>query len=1662
MFERLANAASGPSAQSGNNPQHSMLRRCLRVLCFVGLFFGLYVTFHIVTFRYKTMSTVLREYSADTFQLEVKSCDVEILKGAKREVKITGMLRNVKETKTTIHNTPVIRFLRAENGATCNSQPGMHCERICKVTIYVPDGAAPKVLWIYQAGSDTTNHVIMKATNVNLKGLTIRGPGGNWWASAGPTMEVDINDGSIAEKLLVVLGKGHFNIRGTSMPPVVDVRNRNSVTLLDIPETKAMTLQWRQPANYMCAIGAENQLALPDPKGNFANCDSNMYQSLWMAAFDSSKDFFLDKDEYGAGMDKVPICCGGMCPHASYCAGLLYNMFPNGAGAGAASGSLASRGEIQSGSAAWAQLKELGFSGHVPRCFRDVRLSETLNVTRSVDGWPAPVAGTPVTVTTLASLYVPCLRHSDCATLHCKVDVTSNTGFRCSGNPAVTYTFEYEWSSCDKPCGGGQKFRTHTCIGNDGRKYPAALCTDNGSPSGGATLVNACNAQACVSPGAAPKIWLELDMDLRADYLNVQVQVTVPTGSTGVRLHLGTANAVLDTVASEEAADCDSATVAVCAGAVGCTGCTLSVETKVPEYVDRIYAVGFNADGAGPAVHSSFVDRIGTATAGSWKLGSDSAHVQVRFRATDAKKQFPYEPKDKLTGVRMNHDDAKLLMTTVGKTMGDAESTAHGLVVIDTVPALGAPKTRWLYVTRPVYLAMDPAHLAFFTAGVLTPTISSYRVRWTNMNCDGSELLDDGPNEQWDFDAEGVSEEVTKYRMDRMTELYVQMKRSLRSDGWASAMKLRGQLILVGPNHKLKPMTRQLYFFQEMADGNITMRKLEAGALDVLMDTAVVLSLVAGAFLGLLAVSVLFILAKKELNTWQKEQKMKRTALANRLGDKAPKAEEPAAYAIGVNPFAQPLVLIGVFIVMPFRRKFVSSLRRFMLKHVDVDPPPVEFPGSLSSPQAAIAPASNKVAPAPDIETGGGPRDAAKVAPEPEGGVTAGVGEVAGDVKDAAADAAEAAKDAASDVLGAASGAVLGGITNIPILGSLVPYAGPAGAKKPRKQFVYMKEFRRRYEEFCIKQGLNPVTSRTEISQKLVSWYDLRTTQETICRIRGVKWRHPTLPAGHAPMDLKLEGTTPGSATPSDGVRPPLPPGGAEEESSLSVFFKQHVEVTRDFRNSYIDMATRARPNGKVIEGFRPRYMSFCQAHNLDMVPLVELDPTLDEGDLVALCDEANVPFQEVTVQRITNVCFNSQPSVLVDSQAILVDLIEVLCHIFFLCGPPFILVVYTLVAQQIYARTLATGDSLQWVDVVGSWAPYVAFGVTNHQVMPLMRWVGATQLAYTVLVVIRVMLHYIGVNCAGKRMYDAFFGVVLLGELCGFFWWVGTVASWCVLAAILEPTKFLSYGAAVLVVAVVIITVWKEMSTVAATMKSKVSGVIEEKMQGMLHSIKLKVEAEQHALVVESLHLRQRTSGAKAKKMARKVDDATAGFDEYHNATTHKHKQKPVTLTDIFNLLDKDQDGELSLEEFHKLFATADGTLTTEQIEQLFAYCDTDGSHSIQAAELEEGWSFVTGRIVEKEMANMGISMADIVVMVVLVVFALLTLFAFIFLAMQGWYAETSFNAMVQTALISGSGKLVTAVRARAPGEDKDVNAMMSQVKDAADGDGDGDGGGE
>jgi len=137
-------------------------------------------------------------------------------------------------------------------------------------------------------------------------------------------------------------------------------------------------------------------------------------------------------------------------------------------------------------------------------------------------------------------------------------------------------------------------------------------------------------------------------------------------------------------------------------------------------------------------------------------------------------------------------------------------------------------------------------------------------------------------------------------------------------------------------------------------------------------------------------------------------------------------------------------------------------------------------------------------------------------------------------------------------------------------------------------------------------------------------------------------------------------------------------------------------------------------------------------------------------------------------------------------------------------------------------------------------------------------------------------------------------------------------------------------------------------------------------------------------------------------------------------------------------------------MEEFKRLFELLELDVTDGQKEQLFAFCDTDMSGSISEKEFSNGWEMMTSVFLESSADSLGLSRAQIFTAVAAILTTLVLLIVFILLTLTAWQNEGSFNAVVQSAMISGVGKATATLRQRSKAESaENIDGLVGKIMD-------------
>jgi len=256
---------------------------------------------------------------------------------------------------------------------------------------------------------------------------------------------------------------------------------------------------------------------------------------------------------------------------------------------------------------------------------------------------------------------------------------------------------------------------------------------------------------------------------------------------------------------------------------------------------------------------------------------------------------------------------------------------------------------------------------------------------------------------------------------------------------------------------------------------------------------------------------------------------------------------------------------------------------------------------------------------------------------------------------------------------------------------------------------------------------------------------------------------------------------------------------------------------------------------------------------------------------------------------------------------------------VFFLL--PVLCIVYALQMQFTHGVTVATASqkALSRFDLA-QFPPLL-----SGQVVFVVRLIVAACFVFIVLGFLRILIRYVALPRGFLRtVVRKAFAFVLVVVVFAMFFVIGLVLAWFVLAAALDPTRFLPYGAGAICALVVSLTTFKQLSRAAAILRTR----IRQAFKGYMAKA---TSAAKAAMEQTAKFERQRQTQITRRKAAAKGTAAAKA------AVPTKEEEADFKVEDIFGLVNSDGDGELSRAEFDDLFERLNVNLSASKRDQLF-----------------------------------------------------------------------------------------------------------------------------
>jgi hypothetical protein len=595
---------------------------------------------------------------------------------------------------------------------------------------------------------------------------------------------------------------------------------------------------------------------------------------------------------------------------------------------------------------------------------------------------------------------------------------------------------------------------------------------------------------------------------------------------------------------------------------------------------------------------------------------------------------------------------------------------------------------------------------------------------------------------------------------------------------------------------------------------------------------------------------------------------------------------------------------------------------------------------------------------------------------------------------------------------------------------------------------VSFASFRARYSKFCTQYDLNEVVQDKHIHQSLIAEHDVRIHSKAIERVVGGRW--VTHKDGvSAPeqtindsvrLDTSVRGKRPiydiNSYVQRTGVMKDLGPlleGGVDDHELLSVFL-DHCMVVTESMSDFVEL----RDKTVVSTGFEDSLAEFCEA--LGYKPPKITPVLLEEFGLKLQIQQCKM------LQGCRWRDTSSAEAPAVDYKFYLLQLLAVLTHLVLLLFFPFFALTWVMRAQDMYAFTTATQDPLTLFQIT-TWE---LEGAPNRQVLPLF---DGTSIAVAVLVsatTLMLLMHYASDSVPkklGSLMCKLYALLLILEALVGLSY-LGTILTWCILAAFIKPAAFLPQGTAVATTVGTVAFAYKKLKGLSANLEAKMKSKFDYIVQTGIKRAR-QVEAVRERLQRERMRKKSRLQSGNVQVLKQPVEQKE-GVEEKEGSSSDR-----VAVGDIFAMLNSDEDGRLDEREFFSLFQKLGITLPRRMQEKMFAYADTSGDGKIQEEEFVEAWSWIETQIFKELAEEVGLSDWTLVVAMVFLLISMGLMFAFIFLALKAWTGAGGFEAVVQSTLIASFGPTLTKFRTESQEQAMQGTDLDSLIDSAIDGDG-------
>ncbi|CAK8995857.1 Calmodulin [Durusdinium trenchii] len=596
-----------------------------------------------------------------------------------------------------------------------------------------------------------------------------------------------------------------------------------------------------------------------------------------------------------------------------------------------------------------------------------------------------------------------------------------------------------------------------------------------------------------------------------------------------------------------------------------------------------------------------------------------------------------------------------------------------------------------------------------------------------------------------------------------------------------------------------------------------------------------------------------------------------------------------------------------------------------------------------------------------------------------------------------------------------------------------------------------MSEFLTKYESFCFDRNLDMCENIVDVKRRLLSEHGVRARGWIETRLYGCRWKGTNKPLT-APHDF------------SAWVRKHAQEAASvtSVDRALRIFLRQFCQADGDIRfyincNNMLDGST-----GKIHHGFNAEFHAFLRA--LDF----EDDAPFDITTVASLSDQdlsrAGIKRRQVRVETLralrplesmpNNAGYGKRYSL----RWYLVQYLETLIHqTTFAIGPAMVLQV-ALAVQETHSSTLGDKDAIHSEDILFLAVRHNREDFEATTILELAATFGAVTLITCYVLLFFVYMNVVSVHPLIQRLIRISYRLVFTISLFILFTFLIMQCVWVMLAAFLNPNRFLPFGASLSCFFTVITYQFRRITGVKSRVEKVMRNVFDQKIaKRVLDAMALRTSASSQAQQLTTgvfaitnpedyefdpndLFDLINTEHDQTKKDASEPDDEAvagepatqeeSGGRERKEASPGEVTSDGATASPGANSEEEQpaaQEGAedtLTREEFDALFDTLEINTLPSKREMLFAYCDVINTDNlVSREEFLNSWDFLVDELASSVVGRgLGLSTFQIAVYLVALAAVLILLFSFLLVSIAAFQPNGGLDALIQSAIIAGA----------------------------------------